>query len=140
MTLLTIIKFKMNIFSKTAVLFLSAIFLFSCTKEDLSRSGKLSFYNSVNKNSFSFIISNDFSRKNQESKSSKDHSKMTIAEVKLLSKFLKNNNYCINKNGNISFVIISRQEKIYDVTFFSLIEQNYNAKPIIPITYFGECS
>lgn len=129
----------MNIL-KTVVLFLTAVFLFSCSSPDLSRLGKLSFYNSINKNSFSFIISDDFSRENQKSKPSKTHPKMTEAEVKLLSKFLKKNNYCINKNGDISFVIISRQEKVYDVTFSSLIEQNYNARPITPITYFGECS
>ena len=130
----------MNILSKTAVLFLSAVFLFSCVSQDLGSLGKLSFYNSINKNSFSFVISDDFSRENQKSKPSKSHPKMTEAEVKLLTKFLKKNNYCINKNGDISFVIISRQEKVYDVTFSSLIEQNYNARPITPITYFGECS
>lgn len=135
----------MNILSKTAILFLSAVFLLSCGDyksfgHDLSRFGKLSFYNSINKNSFSLVISDDFSRENQKSKPSKNHSKMTEAEVKLLTKFLKKNNYCINKNGDISFVIISRQEKVYDVTFSSLIEQNYNAKPITPVTYFGECS
>ncbi len=128
----------MNIF-KTIALFLAVVFSPSCSGPDLNHFGKLSFYNSINKNSFSFVISDDFFRENKKSKPSKNHPKMTEAEVKLLSKFLKNNNYCINKNGDISFVIISRQEKVYDVTFSSLIEQNYNAKPITPVTYFGEC-
>ena len=64
---------------------------------------------------------------------------MSVAELKLLMKFLQNNKYCINKNGELSFEIKSKQEKIYDVTFSSLIEQSYNARPVAPTTYFGEC-
>ena len=65
--------------------------------------------------------------------------KKKVAELKLLMSFLRDEKYCINKNGELSFKINSNQEKIYDVTFSSLIEQNYNAKPVSPVTYFGEC-
>ena len=68
------------------------------------------------------------------------YQKMSVAELKLLIKFLRYNKYCINKSGKLSFRINSKQEKIYDVTFSSLIEQNYNASPITPVTYFGECA
>ncbi|MDA0902517.1 MAG: hypothetical protein O3B09_03815 [Proteobacteria bacterium] len=65
---------------------------------------------------------------------------MTKSETKLLSKLLKNGGYCINSEGDLSFSIISKQEKIYDATFASLIDENYNAKSVTPVTYFGECN
>jgi hypothetical protein len=129
----------MNILKKVAVFYFSATFLFSCSNLDLSHSGKLIFHNSAQKTSFSFVVSEEFNKQNSTSKPSKDYPKMTEAEAKLLLKFLKKNNYCINKNGEITFVIISRQEKVFDVTFSSLIGQNYNARPVTPTTYFGEC-
>jgi hypothetical protein len=64
---------------------------------------------------------------------------MSVDELKLLMQFLKRDRYCINQSGDLSFKINSKQEKIYDITFSSLIEKSYNAKPISPVTYFGEC-
>ncbi len=64
---------------------------------------------------------------------------MNVAELELLMKLMRNQKYCINSEGDLSFKINSKQEKIYDVTFSSLIEQSYNAKPVSPTTYFGEC-
>jgi hypothetical protein len=37
------------------------------------------------------------------------------------------------------FTITSRQEKIYDMTFAHLIEESYNARPVAPRMYFGQC-
>lgn len=112
----------------------------SCFKSNYGLgAGKLSFYNS-DKKSFSFTVSEDFVKSHALSKSSKSFPRMTQAEMDLLSYLLKNNNYCVNKNGKLSFLVNSRQEKIYDVTFSSLIEQNYNARPVAPITYFGVCN
>lgn len=109
------------------------------SKED-KHSAKLSFLNSANnKKAFSFAISDDFIKNHIDSKPSELYSKMNVDELALLTKFLQNNNYCINKNGELSFKITSKQDKVYDITFSSLIEQNYNARPISPATYFGEC-
>lgn len=116
------------------------IFLVSCEVVPLNNdSAKLSLFNSASKKAFSFVVSEEFVRKNSHSESSALYPKMNVAELKLLMKFLQHNKYCINKNGELSFKINSRQEKIYDVTFSSLIEQSYNAKPVSPTTYFGEC-
>ncbi len=111
----------------------------SCTHYNYSNAGKLSFYSS-NKKSFTFTVSEEFIKKNALSNSSKPFPKMTEAEMALLTYLLKDNNYCINKSGKLSFLITSKQEKIYDMTFSSLIEQNYNAKPVTPTTYFGVCN
>jgi hypothetical protein len=56
-----------------------------------------------------------------------------------LTNLLKEQKYCLNDSGYPSFIITSRQEKIYDMTFAHLIEQNYNARPIAPRMYFGQC-
>ena len=64
---------------------------------------------------------------------------MTQAEAKLLTSLLKEQKYCLSDSGSPSFIITSRQEKIYDMTFAHLIEQNYNARPIAPRMYFGQC-
>ncbi len=100
---------------------------------------KLSFFNSANKKTFSFVVNDQFIKAHANSGPSALYPKMNVAELKLLMSFLRDNNYCINKNGELSFKINSKQEKIYDVTFSSLIEENYNAKPVSPTTYFGEC-
>jgi hypothetical protein len=44
---------------------------------------------------------------------------------KELLNLLEKRNYCVNDRGNILYSITSRQEKIYDMTFAHLIEQNY---------------
>lgn len=100
---------------------------------------KLSFFNSANKKTFSFVINDQFIKSHANSGPSALYHKMSVAELELLMSFLRDNNYCINQNGELSFKINSKQEKIYDVTFSSLIEENYNAKPVAPTTYFGEC-
>jgi hypothetical protein len=112
----------------------------------VSCSGDLSHYGRVNthgadgsKNSFTFLVKDDFISKNSKSPQDKKNPKMTEAEVGLLTALLKEQDYCLNKYGNPVFTITSRQEKVYDMTFAHLIEQNYNARPIVPRTYFGQC-
>jgi hypothetical protein len=100
---------------------------------------ELVFFKSNYKKTFSFIISEQFVKNNVKSKVSALSSTMNVAELKLLTKFLKQNKHCIDKNGELSFRVMSKQETVYDVTFNSVIEQNYNAKPISPATYFGQC-
>jgi hypothetical protein len=65
---------------------------------------------------------------------------MTEAESELLVKLLKQSKYCFNSDEKIFFKITSKQEKIYDMTFAHLIEQNYNARPVTPLMYYGECT
>ena len=121
--------------------FLIILLLASCANQFgyNKDAAKLSFFNSANKKAFSFVINEQFIKANAKSDPSVLYPKMNVAELKLLMSFLRDNKYCINKNGELSFKINSKQEKIYDVTFSSLIEQNYNAKPVSPTTYFGEC-
>ena len=101
--------------------------------------GKVKQYNAVDKRSFVFSIEDDFLRKNNKSAQDKAYPIMTEAEVWLLKALLSHNGYCLKKDGKPSFVINSRQEKIYDITFAHLIEQSYNARPVAPRMYFGEC-
>lgn len=96
-------------------------------------------HNGVSKKSFTFFVEDDFIEKNIDSKIDKKNPKLTKAEAKLLYKILKQQKYCVNSDNDIFFKINSRQEKIYDVTFAHLIEQNYRAKPVSPRMYFGEC-
>jgi len=117
------------------------LFLSSCISQFTydKNAAKLSFFNSANKRAFSFVIDGKFIDSHSKSRPSALYPKMNVAELKLLMNFLRDNNYCINQNGELSFKINSKQEKIFDVTFSSLIEQNYNSKPVAPTTYFGEC-
>ncbi|MFT6106228.1 MAG: hypothetical protein ACJA0S_000233 [Rickettsiales bacterium] len=100
---------------------------------------KLFLFDSVNKKSFSFVVSDFFLKKHPNSRPSSLYSKMSVDELKILMHLLKRDKYCINQTGDLSFKINSKQEKIYDITFSNLIEKSYNARPISPITYFGEC-
>lgn len=52
--------------------------------------------------------------------------------------FFKNDDFLILL-FNSQFEIISRQEKIFDATFSKLIAENYNAKPLSPVSYYGKC-
>ncbi len=135
-----ILKKISEIFYKGRRFFLLPFFMlvFSCVYDDLHQ-GKVSFHNTANRNSFSFSISEEFVEVNSQSKPDKNHPKMSVAEAKLLFKILKKQKYCLDKSDSPNFVINGRQEKIYDMTFAHLIEQNYKARPVTPKTYFGEC-
>lgn len=122
-------------------------FLLSCLphnnfpSKNLSSYGKVStFSNKSNKNSGSFVfsVSDKFLERNKKSGIDPKHNKMTVAESRLLEEILRDKNYCL-KNNSVSFVINSRQERVYDATFAHLIEENYNAHSAVPRTYYGEC-
>ena len=116
-----------------------AILLTVVACQDPTIHAKIKPYSASNKNAFTFSIDEEFLRDHQNSRKDHYYPKMTEAEVTLLKRVLQKNNYCLNDEGKPSFVINSRQEKIYDITFSHLIEQNYNAKPVAPRMYFGEC-
>lgn len=119
---------------------ISLFILSACVSQADLNSVKLSFFKSSSgKKTFSFVVGEDLIKRHYNSKPSNVYPKMTEVELKLLKKVLQDNKYCINKNGELSFKITSKQEKIYDVTFPNLIERNYRAKSITPTTYFGEC-
>lgn len=103
-----------------------------------SRYGKVRQYNSSDKKSFVFSVDEQYLEKHENSSKDEYYPLMTEAEIRLLRALLAQNNYCVIE-GKPSFKINSRQEKIYDVTFAHLIEQNYKAKPVAPRMYFGEC-
>ena len=106
---------------------------------DPSLYGKVKQYSTTDKKSFVFSIDESFIRKHEKSNKDENYPLMTEAEVKLLKSLLMQNDYCLNDESKPSFKINSRQEKIYDVTFAHLIEQSYNAKPVSPRMYFGQC-
>jgi hypothetical protein len=104
-----------------------------------SRYGRVTLYNTSDKSSFVFSASEEFTRANSSSLKDKKIPKITEAEANLLSSLLKQKKYCLNNSGVPIFTITSHQEKIYDMTFAHLIEQNYNARAIAPRMYFGRC-
>ena len=133
MTLKKTLKFK--ILSSFSLLF----FVSSCVSIVEENAAKLVFSDSINKKSFSFIVSEKFVKDNSKSKLSPFFSQINVAELKLLMSLLKKNNYCIDKDGELSFRINSKQAEVRDITFLSVIEHSYNAKPTSPAIYFGEC-
>lgn len=110
----------------------------SCVKKDLSQYGKVTMHG-PNTNKFTFFVSEEYLRSNQNSAPDKANPKLTEAEAKLLIELLEERNYCRNNQDKTIFRITSKQEKIYDMTFAHLIEQNYNARPVTPLMYYGEC-
>lgn len=113
-------------------------FLFSCGLSDLSKYGQVSFHNTGLSRSFIFTVNEEFIEKNKNSKADEYNPKISAAEAKLLEFLLKKNDYCVS-DKEPPYVITSKQEKIFDMTFAHLIEENYNAAPIVPRTYFGRC-
>ena len=116
------------------------IFLVSCALvANPSRYGRVSLHNTGDMQSFTFTVSEDFMRLNKNSPMDKKNPKLSEAESELLYKLLDAKKYCLDKDGEPAFVITSRQEKVFDMTFAHLIEQNYKSRPIVPRTYFGRC-
>lgn len=111
----------------------------------ISCSNKIEGYGSItthsisDRNSFIFSVKESFLLANLNSRIDEENYGITYAEISLLKKLLKSKEYCLDKQKKPSFKITSRQEKIYDATFAHLIEENYNARPISPRMYFGQC-
>lgn len=114
------------------------IVLTSCV-EDLSEYGRVVKNSPSSKSSFIFSVKEEYLNSHKDSKIDKRYPKMTEAESELLTSLLKQQKYCLNKEGNVSFSITSRQEKIYDMTFAHLIDESYNARPLTPVMYYGVC-
>jgi hypothetical protein len=110
-----------------------------CCSENLSRHGRVVLSEASNKSSFIFSVNEEFLKKNPNSPKDKTFPKITEAELNLLNSLLDEKKYCTVNSRKPLFVINSRQEQIYDITFSHLIEQNYRARPVYPRTYFGQC-
>lgn len=133
-------KFCTLLQNKSRTIFGSLLFFVlsaSCAK-DMSQYGNITMHSPNSKN-FTFFVSEEYLRANQDSKPDKANPKLTEAEAQLLISLLRQKNYCVNDQNKIVFSVTSKQEKIYDVTFAHLIEQNYNARPVTPLMYYGEC-
>ena len=130
---------KINIKLKKTFLILAFILQSSCINQNYQKFGKLSFHSSSNDKLFIFTIDDNFYKKYTDSKASLKHPRLTEDELKMLKSLLKSQRYCLNKSSNPEFEILSRQEKIFDATFANLIAQNYNARPLTPVSYYGKC-
>ncbi len=122
------------------ILVMAQALVLSACVTDPSHYGKVKKYSSTEKRSFVFSIDESFFASHKNSEKDDDYPLMTTDEVKLLKSLLMQDKYCLNEDRRPSFQINSRQEKIYDMTFAHLIEQSYNAKPVTPRMYFGECA
>jgi hypothetical protein len=109
----------------------------SCSK-NYSKYASIEKVGNGSKN-FIFTISEKFDEYNDSREKSKIYAKMNVGEQKLLEEKLKEKKYCYDDKKTLKYSIISKQEKIYDVTFSHLIEQNYKSKPVVPVIFFGQC-
>ena len=126
------------ILMRYAIFIFGFLILLSCAK-NYDQYGKLSFHSATNKNIFVFSVDDKFYQEFANSQPHDEHPRLNNNEFKLLKSLLKTKNYCLNSNSNPEFEIISRQEKIYDATFSKLIADNYNARPLTPVSYYGRC-
>lgn len=131
-------KIQINKKGRSFLLLPFFVFVVSCYS-DLSSHGRVTLHNTTSKDSFIFSVQDEFLQKNSSSKPDKSNPKISRAESKLLQTLLKQKRYCLNAYGTPTFTITSRQEKVYDITFAHLIENNYNARSIAPIVYYGRC-
>jgi len=115
------------------------ILTFSCVNQDYYKYGKISFHASSDQNLFVFTVDDNFYKKYKNSPNNKNHPRLSDEEFKMLKTLLKNKKYCVENSSNPQFEIISRQEKIFDTTFSKLIAENYNAKSLTPVSYYGKC-
>ena len=139
MEILKFSRSKLNHKKGGSFLLLPFFLLIVSCASDLSHYGRVTLHNGSKKDSFVFSVNEEFIKSNPNSPKDKRNPKLTEAESELLANLLKQKSYCPNKYGSPLFDITSRQEKIYDMTFAHLIEQNYNAKPVAPRMYFGRC-
>jgi len=116
------------------------LILFACSFKKTDKfPASLSYHATGSKKTFIFTVSEHFILQNTPHIVHKKHTKLTNAEFNLLISLLKEKKYCLNNQNKYDFVIDSRQEKIFDITYSQLIAKNYNAKPIASISYYGSC-
>lgn len=128
-------------FQKLLLSFWALLFILSCSINE-DRYGKITLHTTGNRNSFIFTISEEFLEKNSKDLNKEEKNagaKISIVEYNFLKKLLKEKKFCFNENNDLDFTIVSRQEKIYDMTFSHLIATSYKARPLAPRSYFGEC-
>lgn len=119
--------------------FMLITFISSCAINNPQRYGRVTIHSAINAKTFTFTVTEKFLRKYSNSNKNSDNQLLTNAENRLLKSLLEEKNYCMDNSFSPSFKITSRQEKVYDMTFAHLIEKNYNAKPLTPRMYFGQC-
>jgi len=136
--LINLVILKINNIKKNIFIF-SLIFLSSCVNGDYFKYGKVTFHATTDKNFFVFTVDDNFYKKYKNSPNNKTHPRLSDEEFKMLKALLKNKKYCVENSTNPQFEIISRQEKVFDATFSKLIAENYNAKPLTPVSYYGKC-
>ena len=88
---------------------------------------------------YNIFVDDNFYKEYKNSPNNKTHPRLSDEEYKMLKALLKDKKYCLENSINPQFEIISRQEKIFDATFPKLIAENYNAKPLTPVSYYGKC-
>lgn len=125
---------RLNIHNILVISFL-ALLLQSCM--DPSKYGAVKRHGG--NNSFMFLVSEDFSKSHKNSRLNSKNTRLTNAEARLLSSLLRKEGLCVKGSSSPEYVITSKQEKVYDITYASLIEENYNAKSITPLTFYGYC-
>jgi len=126
----------MNKLLSISFLFLS---LHSCTNQDYYKHGKLTFHATSTKEFFIFNVDDSFYKKYKNSANNSQHPRLSDEEYKMLIALLKKHEYCNKNSFQPKFEIISRQEKIYDATFASLIAKTINSKSLTPVSYYGSC-
>ena len=82
------------------------IVLTSCSG-DISEYGRVAQRSSMNKESFTFSVTQEYIDNHQNSEIDKNNPKMSKAESSLLRKLLKRQGYCLDKHGNTSFKVTS---------------------------------
>ena len=125
---------------KTLYLIITLILTSSCSGSML-KYGKVKRYkSSSNSQAFLFKVEEGFLKHGDPVERDTRHLLMNKDEARLLNRLLVNKKLCLDGYNYPSYVITSKQEKIYDVTFANLIERNYNARPVSPLTYYGHCT
>lgn len=117
--------------------FIACLIALSSCSNNLSSYGSVAPRNTAGKNSFVFSVKESFLDKKLRPEDRYTNN-ISQAEINLLKKLLKQKKYCLN-NGSPKFIVTSKQEKIFDMTFAHLIEETHNTKPISPRKYYGKC-
>lgn len=111
----------------------------SCKNPDYLKYGRITFHVASQSDYFVYTVDDIFYKKYKNSPNNKKHPRLSDEEYKMLITLLREGKYCLKKSLNPDFEIISRQEKIYDVTFAKVIAESLNSKSLYPVSYYGRC-